>query len=281
MKTAPYVGEGRKKQQYFFISLTAMRGTWEDEFSMVGFLGKDLDPIGEVCIRCLFLGISTYNYPTAGEMVLVKKVVSDTDEKSLITLQEAQKLVLSRYLLLKHNRIRLKPLGGAIQMESLTVKGFLPNEIAHMVGTYKVLNLNGRGQLAISKFTIGNDYKSYFYTDAFRPNLNSQVCLMEVSNIVRDRLCITTHPDTGAGLIACVMLNIPMSGDKIIEGAFCSIGNAKSTYPVANQIVLLKTNDPSDFMTTIDNPDKTLPKMGDKALLEAYEKLKKISRRSL
>ncbi len=268
--TVTYTGSGRKANQYLFINLKAKRTDWEDEFSMIGHLNNTVNPAGEECIRCLFLGVSSYNYPSGGEMVLVRKDLAHDQ-----ALAEAQHITLSRYLLLKHNRIRTKVRGTEGSLRNLTVKGFYPVNIAHMVGTYKVIHFNGQGDVVISKFVIRKDFKTTFYTNVLQNNFSEQVCLMEVSSILNNRLCITTHPETGAGIISCVMLNIPGANVNIFPGAFCSVGDER---PVAGKIVLLRTTDTSDFMQTIEKPFEKIPRSKDENLQKAFKQLVKITK---
>jgi hypothetical protein len=228
-KNAPiYTGLASRKNDYLFFNLVGQRDNWEDEFKLIAHVST-VGAIQDVeCLRCLFLGVSTYDYPTAGEIILLNK------EKE----QAGSATIAMRYLALKHNRIRIKTNRAGNLLSELKVKNKFITEIEHMIGCYKVFNLNAKREIVISKFTIQDDYLASFETAVFSPNENNQVCLMEISNVRNKRLCITTHPKEGADVISYVMLKIPGAAETISEGVFCAVGGA--SMPSSGPIVLLK-----------------------------------------
>lgn len=270
-ESSVYKGYTEKKNNYLFIDLRSPRDGWEDEFKMIGHLSTFAKPESLECIRCLFLGVASFNYPTAGEVVMLNQRLQKPESK----------IIVERYLFLKHNRIRLKVDEGGDVLGNLKVRRNFVNEIQHMIGDYRVLNLDSRGALIISKFVINNDYSSYFETNVFSPNENHQVCLLEISNVLNKRLCITCHPGMGTGIISYVMLNIPRAGEVINEGVFCSIGNPKSQIPSAGPIVLLKMKDQNFQPEVLHDPDSVIENSEDEELKKGYSLLLKLFNKAI
>ena len=163
--------------------------------------------------------------------------------------------IIKRYLILKHNRIRVKANPGDDLLASLRVKGNPVNFIEQMIGVYRVLNFNSQGNLVISKFIINEDYTSSFEVATFGPSENIQVCLMEISSVVRRRLCITTYPKIGANIIAYVMVNIFRNQSaELTEGTFSSVGGNGATNPFAGPIVLQRVQSDSFKPEVIELP---------------------------
>jgi hypothetical protein len=262
-----YSGSGQKKSNYLFINLKAIRDGWEDEFKIIGHTGFNPTLSDIQFIRCIFTGVSSYNYPTAGEMVLInhEKIEEKNYEK-----------IVTRYLFMKRNRIRVKTEENRDIVANLKVKRSYVKDIEHMVGVYSVLNFDGRKNLVVSRFEIKDDYSATFNTVVFGAHENNQVCLMEISSVQNRRLCISTHPEYGTGILSYVMLNITRFDDILSDGAFCSVGNTNSPMPVSGPIVLLKRiglKTESLKIETIKDPKENIKRHADKDLLMAYERL--------
>lgn len=255
-------GTGRIERTYFYASLTGKRQMdWDDEFHLIAKIGNQTRP-DLLCAS--FLGVSSYDYPTSGEIVLVTDTFSSKEDINII----------KQYLTLKKSRLKSKYFDDT---NGMMVKGKYLNEISHMVGFYQVLNFNPVGDLMISRFTIDEFYNSRFITTAYNANQNNQVCLLNISSVLTNRLCISTHPNLGTGIIAYVMINIPRKGEKFNKGVFCSVGQT-GNMPVAGNIVLemvnyevepMRVNKDEIQQFLQDNPDMQL----------AFNELVKLERR--
>ena len=236
---------------------------------MVAHIGDGSSLQNRDIVRCIFLGVSTYNYPTSGEAVLIREQA----------LRPGWELTIRRYLFLKHNRIRVKVEENGDGINTLRVKRSVVSEIEHMIGNYKVINYDPRGtSLLISRFFIDKDYSAGFETHISRTTVREQVCLIEVSNVMNKRLCISTHPKEGTGIISYVMINMASTNEGISEGAFCGVGGENNALPAFGPIVLLRTNEKKFKMERISGHDiqAVIKARGDEKLYKAFLRLNQI-----
>jgi len=263
-----YKGRGRKKNNFIFIDLTANRDGYEDELKFIVYTGNVNEPS---LMLALFMGISTRSCPMAGEVVLVKS--GRFDAIDIVSIK--------RYLMLKCSRIRIRNVNFG-DPSDLRVKGQPVSLVQNMVGSYWVWNFDGHGNIMQSKYEIKDDYTSYFYTKAYGDNENDQVCLLSISNVVNRRLCMSSHPKEGTGVIAYVILNTTPSHSpvgQIYIGVFCSVGQ-NGRNPVSGKIVLMRAG-PRETISPA-----TISKSNIKVFLDKkpklnflYEKLKEVTRR--
>lgn len=230
-----YSGTGKKKNNFLFINLTGIRDNYEDEFKLMAFTGTLVEPN---LMLALFLGISSYGYPSSGEVVLLKKG----------TFGESEIKIVEQYLMLKRSRIRIRNENFA-HPSNLRVKHQPVSLIEGMVGVYWVWNFDGKGNIVQSRFEINLDYGSRFQTILYGNNENNQVCLVNVSHVINRRICLSTHPQEGTGIIAYVILNISNNTDEINSGVFCSVGqNGKN--PVSGKIALLRAKNGEEVIAS-------------------------------
>ena len=224
-KLIEYSGEGRKQNNYLYINLKGNRKTtWQDQFNFVAQVNDTEKPD---LIGGMFLCVSSNYRPSSGEMILITNKYNNADDIRKI----------KRYLFLKRNRHIAK---NFFEPKKLKVKKHNIDEIAQMVGHYQVLNFDRNGNLMISKFIIDEFYNARFITYVYSPNENNQICLLNISSVINKRLCISSHPQDGMGIIAYVIINIPKTGEKINKGVFCSVGQT-GNMPASGPIVLQMT----------------------------------------
>lgn len=259
-----FKGNARRKNNYLFMDLTAKREDYIDELKFIAYVGNIPSPN---LMLALFLGTSSYGYPTSGDTVLMKKELLTTADESIIR----------KYLMLKRSRIRVKN-ENYTDAAALRVKKQPVSLVEDMVGSYWVWNFNSKGDIIQSKFVIEDDYTSRFYAIDYGPNERTQVCLLSISNVISRRLCMSVHPNEGTGIISYVILSVDIDKKGITTGSFCAVGRSIEG-PVNGKIVLLKASPSDDIIPIcIDRNDIDNTIASDQRFAELYVKLKKVNK---
>ncbi len=255
-----YQGKAEKKRGCLWIHLKDATGKSE-ELNIVTYVGGGESPENLNIQVGALSGISSDGCPLGVEVVLRKntgaeKVLdNETEDYGQAVTEEEEKTAIQRYLMLKRNnfRVRNKVLEN---VKKLVARGHRMEEVAHMVGSWKVLNFDGRGNLILSKYILEENYSSYFFTTAYNADNNYQICLPGISKIINQRLCLSCHPREVVDAISFVIVNIPSEGDRgaemVTEGVFSAIGRGDGS--VCGRIIMVRDN--SDFKPCILNNEK-------------------------
>lgn len=260
-----YVGTASLKGQHLYIDLEREKGT--DKLKFIAHTGK-IHPKERKVTPCVFLGISVH----AGNIIHVEAVLIQRDADETKEMTPGHIMTIKKYLMLKRNNYRLKYFGYS-NLEELKVKAIPVDRIDHMIGIHRVWSMSNNGDIIQSKFVIEENYTSFLYSNLYNNNEAKQVCLLNISQAINRRLCISTHPDQGTGIITYCILDIPPKEYTYIQGVFCHVGLENLPSRAGYIIMMKETSDNFEPMTitreefnNIANGDKKLIKMRGKLL---------------
>ncbi len=229
-----YRGFCTRKDDYLFFNLT--NGSNGRAFTLTVILGTEKHIKDCMFMTGSFTAISTHDWVSTSEAVFVK-----TDMKYEVKLSKQSKLIVKRYLMLKQNSFRVNNKYYENLQRFKDVRRQQSDYFENFVGVHRVWGFDTEGSIYQSFFHIRADYRAYYYTDIYKDeNLKKQVCLLKFSETHIQRLCISTHPFIGTGIVSLCMINILDTKDVITEGGFVTVGIQEKSKPITSYIVLKK-----------------------------------------
>jgi hypothetical protein len=229
-----YKGIGIRQDNYLKINLTNELNN--KTFTMMVVLGTEIHIKNCQYMTGTFTAVSTHHWISSSEVVLVK-----TNEDFKSGLSKKNKLILKRYLMLKQNnfRVRYEHLEQVRNLKD--VRGQNSDYFENFVGVHRVWGFDTKGNIYQYFFHIRADYRAYFYCDIYDDeNLDKQVCLLKFSESHIQRVCISTHPFNGTGILSMCMINYLDTREFITEGGFVTIGLSEKSKPITSYIVMKK-----------------------------------------
>lgn len=258
-----YIGTATLVGQHLYIDLQRKDGT--DKLKLIAHVGK-VHPSERRVTPCVFLGISVH----AGNIIHAEAVLIQRDLKDSKEMTTDRQNKLNQYLMLKRNNHRLSYYGYS-SLKELTVRNVPVSRIEHMVGALRAWSMDSKGNIVQSKFVIEENYRSFLFSALYHENEAKQVCLLNISQAINRRLCISTHPDQGTGTITYCILDIPPKRYKFIRGVYCHVG--LENLPSRAGYVILTKEDEEFEPQVIERNEFDKYVQGNGKLIEMRKKL--------
>ena len=193
--------------------------------------------------------ISSYDYPVSAEILLFKI----QNEKGYVP--EMDLLKIKRYMMFKRSMRRV-PERIVDTPDDLKIKGNVLHQLSDIVGVYRVWTYFKEG-IVQSRFTIMSNFNAIYETKTYgKESGDIQVCLLNISNHGRQRICISHHPEKGTEILAYSIIDIPLEEQVLTKGVFCSMGRQAAEYQHCGWMVLKREAWESDFDVAVYSPEK-------------------------
>jgi catechol 2,3-dioxygenase-like lactoylglutathione lyase family enzyme len=228
-------GTATRKDTFIFVNLDDASTGFQWQMTLA--VGTRLSLAQATFISASMTAISTHNWISTAQVIMVK--ANSTYETAL---SKKEKLKIKKHLILKAHNFRIKneyiPSTANLNM----VRKRDLTRLNPMVGLYRIWSYDRRARIYQAYLLIRPDFRAFYYTHIYtEKEKNKQVCLLRFSDSSVSRLCITTYPAIGVGVLGYCITQIPPDEQTdILRGGFMTMGDKDRDRPIIGFIFLKK-----------------------------------------